>query len=224
MELEDLKNVWKTNEKKLDRNWQLNLHLLRTINIRSTRSKMRRLSWIVGITLAFYVLSTIIFIRLAILNWSEIEVAVSCILIALWTLSIYIGSVHQMEMISKIDYAAPVLELQKRLARLRTITVNYFRMGFWITPFYMVFIVMIFKLILGVNIIAVGDPNWLMGNLIVSLVFLVLTIWGYRKLHSKNMNKTWMKKLISGSGGKQIVAAIEYLEEIEQFENENTNP
>jgi len=53
---------------------------------------------------------------------------------------------------------------------------------------------------------------------------LALTTWCYPKMHPKNMNTPRMKKLISGSGGKQIVATIEYIEEMERFENENTKP
>ncbi|MTI20987.1 hypothetical protein E1176_08130 [Fulvivirga sp. RKSG066] len=219
MELEEIKSIWQSYEKKLDRNYQLNLELLRRTNLDKAKSKIRKLTWMTGITLAFYVMVTFFFVVFAIGNSSSIPIAASSGLLALWTLLISIAAVHELELISRLDYGAPVAELQKRLSHLKLVIIRYMRLAVWIFPLYMVFVVMFFKVIFGVDIVAVADTSWLLWQLPVMFLFALGALWAHKKLSPKNAEKPWMNKLLSGNGS-QITEALIFLKEIDEFERE----
>ncbi len=219
MELAEIKNIWQAYEKKLDRNYQLNLELLKRTNLDKSKSKIRKLTWMTGITLAFYIVVTFCLVVFTIANISSPGIAISSGVLALWTLLICIAAVHELELISQMDYAAPVAELQKRLSHLRLVIIRYLRLGVWIFPLYMVFVVMFFKIIFGIDIMANADTGWLLGQIPVILLFVAGAIWAHRKLSPKNAEKPWMNKLLSGNGS-QITEALALLKEIEKFEEE----
>jgi len=217
--LEEIKLLWNTYEQKLDRNYKLNLELLKRTNLDKAKNKIRKLTWMTGITLAFYVMVTFFLVVFAIGNISSISVAVSSGILALWTLLISIAAIHELELISRMDYSAPVAELQKRMSQLKLVIIRYLRLGVWIFPLYMVFVVMFFKVIFGIDIVANADTGWLLWQLPVMLLFTLGAIWAQKKLSPKNAEKPWMNKLLSGNGS-QITEALSLLDEIEQFEKE----
>lgn len=52
MNMEELKHIWKEQEKKIDRNWKLNVEMLRNTNLDKAESKINSLTWITAITLS----------------------------------------------------------------------------------------------------------------------------------------------------------------------------
>ncbi|MDN5212046.1 hypothetical protein QQ020_08285 [Fulvivirgaceae bacterium BMA12] len=219
MELSELKNTWLAYEKKLDRTWKLNLQLLRTTNLDKARSKIQRLTWIVGTTLAFYLLSSLFLLFFSIQHITIIHMAAAGIILTVWSLAIAIGAMQQLALINQLDYAAPVTTLQKKLEVLRLIVLKYFRLAIWILPFYMAFQIVSAEVLFGYDIIKQAKENWLIWQAGLSIAFIPLTIWLHQKLNPKNMHKSWMKKVLKGNGS-QITEAIEFIREIEKFEKE----
>ena len=48
--------------------------------------------------------------------------------------------------------------------------------------------------------------------------------WVFKKISYKNMNIPWVKYLIEHAGGKTIVRAMEFLNEIDDYENKSDIP
>ena len=220
MEIAELKSIWNQINEKLDRNWQLNLELIRRTNLDKVRTKMRRQIWFNGLTLTFYLFWALLFIIFVIKNWSVPNVAVSGAILGIWAVAISAASIHELELMASIDYGQPINELQKKLSRIKLLMIRYIRLAVWIFPLYFVFIVLMFWMFWGIDIVAVGDRNWIIGNVIISVVvFLPLAIWAHRKLSAKNAHTKWMNTLLRGNGN-QIVEALRLIEEIEEFEQE----
>lgn len=216
--LEDLKNTWAELDQKLDRNWKLNLELIRRTNLDKARKKIRSLIWVNALTLTFYLVATVLFVSFTIANLASIPLMVTGIVFGLWTLLICIAAVHEFELISKLDYSAPIPELQKKLSKIKLVIIRYLRLGVWIFPLYFGFIILFFKLLFGIDIVTHGDQNWIIGNLIFSVVvFVPLALWAHKKLSPVNAEKKWMNKLLRGNGS-QITDALVLLDEIEEFE------
>ena len=131
MELSELKSTWLAYEKKLDRTWKLNLQLLRTTNLDKAKSKIKRLTWIVGTTLVFYLILSLFLLFFAIQHIMTPHMAAAGIVLTVWALAIAIGAMQQLALISRLDYAAPVTTLQKKLESLRLIILKYFRLAIW---------------------------------------------------------------------------------------------
>jgi len=222
MELDDLKLSWANLDQKLDRNWKLNLQLIRQTNLDKAQRKITNLIWAKGLALAVYFISLILFVEFTFDNLGVIHLATTGILLSTWTLAICITSIHELHLITTIDYALPVPDLQKKLVSIRLATVKYLRLGIWIIPLSFAFTILFFKAIFGVDIVAVGDTNWMIANGVFSLVvFVPLAIWLTKKISPKNAEKKWMNKLLKGNGS-QITTAIDFLKEIESFEKEES--
>ncbi|MGH1365154.1 MAG: hypothetical protein ACRBF0_16455 [Calditrichia bacterium] len=217
MDLDNLKQAWQKQEKQLQNSWKLNLELLRTINLDKAKSRMDSLTRITAITLVFYLGSALLFAFFAVQNIGKMQFVLSGGLLAFWASLIASGSMRQLGLIAQIDYSEPIPVLQKKLETLKLVILRYLRLGVWILPFYMAFVVIGFKVLLGIDIIAFGDTKWLIVQAMLSIAFIPLTIWLYKKLSPENINKEWVNTLLKGAGS-QISDALECIKKIEQFE------
>ncbi len=218
MELDKLQALWKTLDQKLDRNWQLNLELIRKTNLDKARRKMTGLIRNISLTLVFYALVASWFIHLTIQNWGSPFVAGSFIILAGWSLILCFTAIHELVLITQIDYASPILELQKKLSHIRLVVLRHLRILVWILPFSFVFVILFFKLLFGIDIATNAPLDWIIWNNVICLVlFVPLSLWLYKKLNPKNVDKAWMQKALKGSGS-QLTDALELLKEIREFE------
>ncbi len=221
MDLDRLQEIWQDQDKKLDRNWQLNLEVLRRSNLDKARNKIRSLTWMIGATLAFFALCAIGFAGFTVSHWDSPHVTAAGVVLTLWTVWISSGAMRQLGFIANIDYAAPIPVLQKQLQELRLIIVSYLQKGVWIFPFYMAFVIWFFQILFGIDIIEVGNRNWLIAQGFFSVILILPTLWAYRKLDRKNIDTKWMQTLLRGQGS-QIADALGFIREIEAFEKEGS--
>ncbi len=220
MRLEDLQKTWASLDKKIERNWKLNLEIIRRSNLDKVKNKMNNLIWVKAATLAFYFLFSILFLMFSVNNWEVIHMAATGIVFAIWTISICVATIHELQLITNLDYSTPIPEMQKRLSAIRLMIIRYLRLGVWIAPLYFGFIILLFKLVWNIDIVAVGNQTWIASNFILSIgVFVPFAIWAHFKLSPKNAEKRWMNALLRGNGS-QIVSALALTEEIERFEKE----
>ncbi len=217
MELDDLKNLWREQEKQLQENWALNFELLRTLNLDKAKSRLKSLARVAMTTLIFYIAAALYFIYFTIEYGTELHFALAGGVLSVWAITIAAGAMQQLGSISAIDYSEPIPILQRKLELLKIIVLRYIRIGAWIIPFYFSFIIVGFKSLFGVDILSVGDSTWLMVQAGITLAFIPLTIWIYRKLSPKNIDAAWMQKVLKGNGS-QITDSLIFLKDIERFE------
>ena len=216
--LQNVEKLWSELNEKMDRNWKLNLEILKTANLDKARRKLRHLIFINSLTLIFYGIFAILFAIFAVRNWDVLHYAITGIVLATWTTLVCAAAIHEVELLTGIDYSKPIPDLQKRLIKMKLTSIKYMRLAVWIFPLNFAFIILFFKFLFGVDIVAIADQSWLIGNLIFSAVFFVpLAIWAHRKLSPENAHKPWINALLRGNGS-QITEAAGYLSEIEAFE------
>src|SRR5271168_5514336 len=119
MELDELKSTWQALEKALERGNQLSVAMLRQQKLDAVHKHLRLLK----LNQAFQIFLGVLFIVLAGLLWSTKPTAISVILGGIIVQSYGVGCVMTAGMVfaslSRIDYAAPVLEVQGGLAHVR---------------------------------------------------------------------------------------------------------
>jgi hypothetical protein len=214
IDINNIQNTWSNHEEKLEKSIQLNLEILRKINIKSARSRMTSLILINVSTLVFYQMVMWYFIYFTATHWSEIQFLISGSLLVTWAAVISYGAIKQLKLIHETDYAGPVTIVQKQLQKVKIAIVHFLRMALMILPFHMAFLIVISKIWLNVDLIKVADPVWMIAQ---TLVLIIPTIWIYRNLSPKNVNKKWVNWLLQGNGS-QINEAQKFMDEIERFE------
>ena len=206
IDIENLQNTWSKHEEKLQKSINLNLELLKRVNVKNARSKMTSLIWINALTLIFYQVVMWYFVYYSVIRWPMIQFVIAGILLIVWSGIISYGAIKQLKLILEIDYAGPVTLVQKQLQKVKIAIVHFLRMALMILPFHMAFIIVITDVLFNVDIIKVADPLWM---ILQTLVLIVPTIWIYRNLSPKNVNKKWVNWLLQGNGS-QINEAREF--------------
>ena len=78
-------------------------------------------------------------------------------------------------------------------------------------------------LFFGVDVLAHANAAFLWVNLAVSLIFVAPAVWVLRNLSFKNTDNPVIRALVHGNGGKQMIAALEFLQALQEFEDEEKN-
>lgn len=214
-----IQETWNRHEKKLDQSLKLNLVLLKKVNLSNARSKLNSLIWQNAATIIFFFTVAMYGIVFAIENNQVLHYLISGLVLAFWAGAFSFGSANQLKKILKLDYSLPILELQKKLIAIKLSILKYLRLIVWTLPFHLAFMIITFKSIYGVDIIAQNSKEWLAWNFALSGLFLVIAIYFQTKSIEENLNKKWINWLLQGSGS-QINEALVFMKEIEEFEKE----
>ncbi len=222
MELEALKKSWEQYDKKLDQYLKLNQRIFKEMNLTKTRSSLLSI-------LIFRIVEAVIFLA-AILalgtfignHCGSFQFVIPAAILQIFAITGLAGSIGQIALISQIDFAAPITKMQKKLEQMKMHMIQTARIMILSIPFYLAYIVLGFKLFFGVDIVAQGNPDWWLANIILSLLFIPLAVWIYRKLSWKNMHIPWVKGFFYSAGGRQMTKAMDFLREIDSFEKETT--
>lgn len=219
MELNEFKSAWQTLDQRLQLNNALKLHELHERTLIKTRSSLRPLFW--G-QIAQILLFGVPCVLLAALLWMSkptfVSVMVAGVVVHAYGVLMIISAGMVLGQLAKIDHAAPVVDIQKQLARTRTL---YVRSGmiaglpWW---FMWVVILMLLAGLGGVDLLA-NAPALVWGGLGVGAAGLLATFWFHhwaRRPERANLGRRLDNSLTGGSLRK----AMAQLQEVQQFEQE----
>lgn len=218
MELDDLKTAWADLDRKLAAT-QATVVRLQTERVADrAKSALRLLPWQLVWELLEGIAAAVLMGMYLANNFDETRFAVpGLILHALAILSI-ITTVWQMVLLGRIDYTAPVVDIQKRLAHLRTA-----RCWAWFWVLVLSPVVWILLLIVGIHGLGGGDVYaacgvpFVLGNLAFGAVF-TLVVWVVAKVWSaKQPVSAWREWLQDGLAGTSLTRAKQHLREAAEF-------
>ena len=187
MELDDMKLAWQTLDRRLDLQNALFLHQFKQDRLDKTRSRLRRLYWgkivqiLFGDALIYFgIMSTI--------RYHDIPHLLACSLfmLAYGLLTVIFGGVT-IGRIARIDYTAPVVEIQKRVGVLdRTYAIASLCLGL---PWWFLWIAIFaleMKANLGVDLF-VTLPAFIWINLAIGVAGFVATVWYIRRRNARSV-------------------------------------
>lgn len=216
MELDEMKLAWQSLDRRLEEHLALNKKALLQEKRSKASGKLRPLVWGQGMQM---IIGSIMALMAAGF-WSATR-DIPHLFYAGLSLNIYgvlliiFGGVMQGFM-SRVDYSAPVIEIQKQLAQVRSL---YVRAGsilglvwwlLWI-PLTMV----VFAWAFGFDIYAKGPPMMVLSWWIIGFTGLLATV-GFMAWASKRPGLS--KKMEASAAGKSLNNAVTFLDEIAEFE------
>ncbi len=221
MEIDQLKEIWKEHEKKLDEHITLNTRLFEKVNLDRARATMRSLLFVrMAEVLCFLILTIALFGFIA-EHLSVSASTISALILVLFAMVGLIGSIGQITLIGMIDYSGTLLNIQNQLIRIRSHSIQLLRLIILSVPFYMAYIFLGFKVLLGIDLYSVVDLKWFVAQIIFSLLLIGPALWLFRELNPKRMSHPWIRKFVPPSGTGQITQTLELLNEIEEFRRED---
>ena len=219
MELDDLKQAWQTIDRRLDQQGALQASMYRDGKLDTLRRRLRPLARgqvmqglfgvvVVGLSAAF---------------WSahrqETPMLVAGLVMhAYGVLTIAMAGIT-LARLSRIDYAAPVLAMQKQLASVRRLYVlggMLVGLPWWVL--WLPALVMFFKAAFGADLYS-NLQSWFWINIAVCVLGLAAT-WGFHRW-SQHPSRPRLAKLVDDSlTGASLRKAQGVLDEIAQFERD----
>ena len=125
MELQELKDLWQQQDDKLERQLKLNVHLLKKMELKNTRSALRTETIDPVLSLVFGLLTLI---PLAIFTFNHIrqlQYAGPAFGLGLYALLLIIDSISRLSIINQIDYDGPIIQIQRQVEKLSIHNLRY---------------------------------------------------------------------------------------------------
>jgi len=221
MEDIELKDMWKAYDQKMDdakilnlQSWVVNFKTFEYLQRHKAQSKLKSLSSFKSWAIVLGILWVFLLAVLAFGNhFRNPYFTISLFMLILFSviaIGIYIKHIL---LLQQINYSESIIDVQKKLAELQSSTIKGLRVLWLQLPFYTTFF---------------WSTKWIMSDIKfwliafpITLFFTLLAIWLYKNITLKNINKKWLRMLLSNKEWTSIIIAKGYLDEIEEFKKDS---
>ncbi|MEI6048232.1 MAG: hypothetical protein WCS03_04990 [Bacteroidota bacterium] len=221
--LSELLNVY---DRKISESLPVNTQLLSELKTKKSYSQLKKLRRSRLIELAISSVISFLLFGYIYYSWNlhAFGWVISCLIIMSFTLFAVSSCIRQLILISKFNLNQPVIENQKILARLQIYNIMHIRMGILQIPFYVNYITIFSRMFFAYDFWVHTGMVFALENFAFGFLLFPFIWWVFKKISYKNMNIPWVKYLIEHAGGKTIVRAMEFLNEIDVYENKSDVP
>lgn len=217
---QDLINLWKAQDAKLDQALTLNKQLLKEVvtqKVRNSLDGLIRLKTRGIISLCIYLLILGYLLSYAFLYYSSAAnyfiVSVSAIFII--NVRALYDYIKHLVWAQQISYDGSLVAIQQKLSRLQFSIIQHSRIMTLQFPFFTTFYLS------NAWFPQSAGTGYIIFQVLITGGFIYLSYWLYKNQTITNLNKKWFRKLLAGSGGKRVEEAIAFYKEIEEYKTEN---
>ncbi len=219
MELDDLKQKWAEQDAKLEKSIRLNTRLLRESGMARVGRALAPLSWGIAVEGILNVATVLWLGSFLGDHIGEPRLAAPAALLFVCAIAILNVGIRQWVVLRTLDYGAPVVEIQKRLATLRVGRIRTTKWILLLSPLlWTPMLIVGFRALTGLDPYAFMDGKWLAANLLFGLVFLAGMLWLSKRYGDRWSRFPAVRHLMDAIAGRSLVAANGALQEIERFE------
>lgn len=220
-ELEQMREVWKSQGQTLAELKALNFEVLRAVRTERLGSDLRRWRRLPTYELVAGIVAELWLVRVTAGTLGVPVVAASGALLALATLMAVMIAARQLFLLAGVDYSAPVAEVQGQLERVQALRVSSIRWTLLLAPLLWTPLTLVgARAAFGVELEReVGWP-WVLANLALGVAFLPLgwlaLSWAARRWASS----AFWRQLRDDVSGRSLAEALRSLEELAAFQRE----
>ena len=211
-----LKDIWHSQDEKLDRTLKLNLFIIDSLQKQKVRSKLGALATF-KLVVAILGIIWVVFLGLLIygnrLQNMYFTISVGAIFV-FNVIAVFVYLKHFI-VLKKINYSESITHTQQKLARLQVSTINIARVLLLQTPFYSTWF-------WTQDQVMHSSKFWLI-SFPVTMLFIAFTVWLYISISPGNMNKKkWVTRFMNiGMEYKSVTHARNFLTELEEFKKDS---
>lgn len=212
-ELDDLRRSWRELEQKLEAQQALSLQLLTEDRIDRAKRRLRPLLAGQALQAAVGIACTVFFARFWIAHAAEPVALVSGLLMHAWSVALVVSAVVELLLVVRINYAQPVLTIQKYLGVLqfwRTRRAPLLGLAFWVL--WLPLVEVLLKHFTGADV--AGAFLW--ANLGVGIAGFAGTLWALRRLRQRGHRVA--DAIDADNAGCGIRGARALLDDVRRFE------
>jgi hypothetical protein len=144
------------------------------------------------------------------------------VVLHLYVIGTLILGVHQWLALKRIDYGAPVLEIQKRLGALRVQRVRATKLILLsVLLLWTPLLIVTLKSLLGVDAYALFSSSWLAANVALGVAVIPLAVWISKRYADRMERSPLVQRLMRDLAGYNLNAATGFLSSLARFEEES---
>ncbi|MDC8745136.1 hypothetical protein NY751_03315 [Xanthomonas campestris] len=215
MELEDMKHAWQTLEQRLDQQAAQTGQLLGVLHQETMRSSLRPLWAAQTAQLLCALALAIVSARSWIPHADQPVAVIGGVLLQAWCMALAISAMVQLQLLTQLNVAGPLLRTQHALARLRrwrTRVAPWLGVAFWVL--WVAVADALWRALTGQTLPA----DWLMLNLLVGVAGGIGTWLGFRRL--QRAQHPWLERIDRAHAGTGVIRAERMLDEIARFQRD----
>ena len=140
---------------------------------------------------------------------------ISAVVLTIFAIVGLAGNIGQIVLISKIDYAKPVSQLQKDIYRVCSHKLQLTKLLLMSVPFYLAYVFIGFDVLVGIDLFPHLEQHMIWIYSLSSLLLLGVTTTLLTKLHYDNIEISWVKNTIRVIVGERLVNMAQFINNIE---------
>ena len=215
MELDDLKHAWQTLDRRLQQQNALGFQLLKNSRTDNARRGLRPLAWGQALQILIGAAGMLVFAPYWVEHRHETALLLCGLVLHAYCLGLVIVGAVVEARIAAIDYAAPVLAIQRQLLALRRAYV----IGGMIVGLPWWFIYVPLLIVLGDGRMLEQAPTVVAIQLAIGAAGLLAT-WWFHRWANRPERAAFGQRLDNGAAGGSIRRAQAALEQLAEFERD----
>lgn len=224
MELDELKNLWQQADRRLatmEPALRLNLRLARAGTLDRTRSRLRFVHFVLWFEVGISALAVLLLGSYLYDHLGTARFALPAAVLHLGAIATLGLAVRQLVALGQVDYAGPVVSIQRRLAELGAVRARANRWLLLSAPLlWALLIVVVPHALVGVDVYLSFGLLWVGGNFFFGIAILGGAAWFSRRLPAASRGSAFLRWLGDDLTGQRVAAASGFLDQIVNFEAE----
>jgi hypothetical protein len=218
MEADELKKILEAYDNKLDKTLSLNISSIKELQLEKSQNSTKKI-------LTYRVFEVVMFSFLAMFlgwyianNWDQTHLAISGVIVHVFALVALVGSIGQVVLLRQIDFSKPIVEIRKKIELVNSHGLLFIKLIFLSAPVWWSYAIVAVDLFLGVDLYVHLEPDFIVSYLVVNFLLIIPLVWAFNRLSYKNLHIKWVRKTIGLFTGIKTMKALEFLNDIEEFE------
>ena len=219
MEAVELKKILQAYDNKLDKTLRLNKSSMEELQLEKSRNSTKKI-------LRYRIFEVVIFSFMALFlgwyianNWGQTHLVISGVIVHIFTLIALVGSIGQVVLLQQIDFSKPIVEIRKKIEMVNSHGLLFVKLVFLSAPVWWTYAIVALDLFLGVDLYVHLESGFVVRYLVINFLLIIPLVWFFNKLSYQNLHIKWVRKTIRLFTGAKTMNALEFLNDIEEFEN-----
>ncbi len=219
MEADELKRILAAYDDKLDKKLNLNVASLKNMNLEKTKQKTQSVLIYRSIEIVVFSLLALFLGSYIANHWQSAHLAISGIIVGVFTLIALAGSIGQVTLIKQVDYAKPIVEIRKKIELVNSHGLLFVKLMFLSVPIWWSYVIVGSDQLFNVDLYTHMDADFVIKYVAINGLLIVPLVWFLTKLNHKNLHIKWVRKTIGLFTGTKTIKALDFLNAIEKFES-----
>jgi hypothetical protein len=215
MNLEHLKNTWGKQDEALNASIEINQPLLFSINVNQQMEKLRNMKIArIAESVLFFVIIVSLW-QYIVSDFTFSAPTISAMILNVFAIIGFAGNIGQIVLISRLDFTAPVKDLQRNMYSIFSHKLQITRLALLSVPLYMSYTFLGFDVLFSVDLYQYLSEQMVMFYVVTTVILFIIAAWALSKLTYKNITTPWVKWTVGYIIGEQLIDMAEFLNNAE---------